>query len=94
MKSMRSIFPAMTLLLLACMASPAWAVKPFVADYEATVKGTLRADAQMKLTRQAPIAGATSSASTARSHRSIKPPCSKTAMAHGARCPATTPPRC
>lgn len=49
MKSLRSILPA-TALLLACMASPAWAVKPFVADYEATVKGSIRADAQMKLT--------------------------------------------
>ncbi|MDI1251900.1 DUF3108 domain-containing protein [Thermomonas sp.] len=49
MKSMRSILPA-TALLLACMASPAWAVKPFVADYEATVKGVIHADAQMKLT--------------------------------------------
>lgn len=37
-------------LLLASMASPAWAVKPFVADYQATVKGAIRADAQMKLT--------------------------------------------
>lgn len=46
---MRSILPA-TALLLACMASPAWAVKPFVADYEATVKGVIHADAQMKLT--------------------------------------------
>lgn len=48
MKSMRSILPA-TALLLACMASPAWAVKPFVANYEATVKGAIHADAQMKL---------------------------------------------
>jgi hypothetical protein len=49
MNSMRSILPA-TALLLACMASPAWAVKPFVANYEATVKGVIHADAQMKLT--------------------------------------------
>ncbi len=37
-------------LLLAVMSSPAWAVKPFVADYDATVKGAIHADAQMKLT--------------------------------------------
>ncbi len=36
--------------MLACLASPAWAVKPFVADYAATVKGAIHADAQMKLT--------------------------------------------
>ena len=49
---MRSMLPVMlpaTALLLACMASPAWAVKPFVADYQATVKGAIRADATMKL---------------------------------------------
>lgn len=40
-----------TALMLACIASPAWAaVKPFVADYQATVKGAIQADAQMKLT--------------------------------------------
>lgn len=50
MKIMRSTLVPATALLLAVMASPAWAVKPFVADYEATVKGTIRADAQMKLT--------------------------------------------
>lgn len=49
MKSTRAIVP-LTALLLACLASPAWAVKPFVADYDATVKGVLHADAQMKLT--------------------------------------------
>lgn len=49
MRSKHFILPATTL-LLACMASPAWAVKPFVADYEATVKGAIHADAQMKLT--------------------------------------------
>ncbi len=48
MKSMRSMLPA-TALLLACMASPAWAVKPFVADYQATVKGAIQADAKMRL---------------------------------------------
>ncbi len=37
-------------LLLAGISSPAWAVKPFVADYDATVKGAIHADAQMKLT--------------------------------------------
>lgn len=49
MKSTRSILP-MTVLVLACLASPAWAVKPFVADYNATVKGALSADAKMTLT--------------------------------------------
>ena len=34
-------------LLLA--AAPAWAVKPFAAEYEANIKGTLQADAQMTL---------------------------------------------
>lgn len=48
MKFMRSILPA-TALLLACMASPAWAVKPFVADYQATVKGAISANAKMTL---------------------------------------------
>lgn len=48
MKSMHSILPVATL-LLAGMSSPAWAVKPFVADYEATLKGAIHADAQMKL---------------------------------------------
>ncbi len=45
----RPLLSAATL-ALALVASPAWAVKPFVADYEATVKGAIRADAQMKLT--------------------------------------------
>lgn len=49
MKSMHAML-SVTALLLAGMASPAWAVKPFVADYEATVKGAVHADAQMKLT--------------------------------------------
>lgn len=49
MKLLRFSLPA-TALLLACMASPAWAVKPFVANYEATLKGAIHADAQMKLT--------------------------------------------
>ncbi len=49
MKSIPFSLPA-TALLLACMASPAWAVKPFVANYEATLKGAIHADAQMKLT--------------------------------------------
>ena len=48
MKSMRSMLPAAAL-LLAAMSSPAWAVKPFVANYEATVKGAIHTDAQMKL---------------------------------------------
>lgn len=48
MNSMRSILPA-TALLLACVATPALAVKPFVATYEATVKGALHADAHMTL---------------------------------------------
>lgn len=45
---MRSLLPV-TALLLAGMSSPAWAVKPFVAEYAATVKGAIHADAQMKL---------------------------------------------
>ncbi len=45
---MRSMLPV-TALLLACMASPAWAVRPFVADYQATIKGAIQADATMKL---------------------------------------------
>lgn len=45
---MRSLLPV-TALLLAGMCSPAWAVKPFVAEYAATVKGAIHADAQMKL---------------------------------------------
>ena len=45
---MRSMLPA-TALLLACLASPAWAVKPFVADYQATVKGAISANAKMTL---------------------------------------------
>ncbi len=49
MKAIRSMLPTAAL-MLACMSSPAWAVKPFVADYEATVKGAIHADAQMKLT--------------------------------------------
>jgi len=49
MKILRTLLPA-TALLLAGIASPAWAVKPFVADYQATVKGAIQADAQMKLT--------------------------------------------
>lgn len=48
MKIMRFMLPA-TALLLAGLASPAWAVKPFVADYQATVRGTIQADARMKL---------------------------------------------
>lgn len=48
MKSIRSILPAAAL-LLAGMSSPAWAVKPFVANYDATVKGAIHADALMKL---------------------------------------------
>lgn len=48
MKAMRSMLSA-TALLLACVASPAWAIKPFVADYQATVKGAIQANAQMKL---------------------------------------------
>ena len=48
MTSMRSILPVAAL-LLAGVASPAWAVKPFVADYQATVKGAIQADAKMKL---------------------------------------------
>lgn len=48
MKSMRSILPA-TALVLACMATPAHAVKPFVADYQATVKGAIQANATMRL---------------------------------------------
>lgn len=36
-----------TTLLLA--AAPAWAVKPFAAEYQANVKGTLQADAQLTL---------------------------------------------
>ncbi|MGV8944404.1 DUF3108 domain-containing protein [Thermomonas sp.] len=38
-----------TALLLACLASPAWAVKPFIADYQATVKGAISANAKMTL---------------------------------------------
>ena len=49
MKILRTLLPT-TALLLACIASPAWAVKPFVADYQATVKGAIQANAQMKLT--------------------------------------------
>jgi hypothetical protein len=49
MKSTRPML-SMIALVLACVASPAWAVKPFQADYNATVKGTLHADAQMTLT--------------------------------------------
>ncbi len=45
---MRSMLPA-TALLLACLASPAWAVKPFIADYQATVKGAISANAKMTL---------------------------------------------
>lgn len=41
--------PATALLSLLLAASPAWAVKPFTADYEANVKGTISADAQMTL---------------------------------------------
>ena len=48
MKSMRSILPA-TALVLACIATPAQAVKPFVADYQATVKGAIQANATMRL---------------------------------------------
>ena len=49
MKSIHAILSATALLLVAA-AGPAWAVKPFVADYAATVKGAVHADAQMKLT--------------------------------------------
>ena len=48
MNILRFMLPA-TALLLAGLASPAWAVKPFVADYQATVKGAIQADARMKL---------------------------------------------
>ncbi|MEO5629674.1 MAG: DUF3108 domain-containing protein [Thermomonas sp.] len=48
MKIMRSLLST-AILALVCVASPAWAVKPFVADYEATVKGAIHTDAQMKL---------------------------------------------
>lgn len=48
MTSQRFLLPAAAL-LLAGMASPAWAVKPFVADYQATVKGAIQADAKMQL---------------------------------------------
>ena len=41
--------PATALLSLLLAASPAWAVKPFTADYQANVKGTISADAQMTL---------------------------------------------
>lgn len=50
MTSKRFLLPAAAL-LLAGMASPAWAVKPFVADYQATVKGAIQADAKMQLKR-------------------------------------------
>ena len=45
MKSVR--VAALLSVLLA--ASPAWAVKPFTADYEASVMGGISADAQMTL---------------------------------------------
>ena len=45
MKSLRTT--ALLSLLLA--AAPAWAVKPFTADYEASVMGGISADAQMTL---------------------------------------------
>ena len=48
MKFMRSMLPA-TAVLFAFMASPAWAVKPFSADYQATVKGAIQANANMRL---------------------------------------------
>ncbi len=48
-KIVRPLLSSATL-SLALVASPAWAVKPFVANYEATVKGAIHADAQMKLT--------------------------------------------
>ena len=53
MKILRSLLPAATLALV-LVANPAWAVKPFVADYEATVKGAIHADAQMKLSSAGP----------------------------------------
>ena len=49
MTSLRSTLPVAALLLIG-VATPAWAVKPFVADYQATVKGAIQADAKMKLT--------------------------------------------
>ena len=36
---------------LVLAAAPAWAVKPFSAEYQANVKGTLQADAQMTLSQ-------------------------------------------
>lgn len=45
---MRYILPA-TALALACITTPAQAVKPFVADYQATVKGAIQANATMRL---------------------------------------------
>ncbi|MFT4178627.1 MAG: DUF3108 domain-containing protein [Thermomonas sp.] len=40
---------ATTLLALLLAALPAWAVKPFTADYQANVKGMIQANAQMSL---------------------------------------------
>ena len=40
---------ATALLSVLLAASPAWAVKPFTADYEANVMGSISADAQMTL---------------------------------------------
>ncbi len=48
MKTLQTLLPV-SALVLACMTGPAWAVKPFVANYEATVKGAIQADARMKL---------------------------------------------
>jgi len=45
MKSLRT--PALLAVLLA--SAPAWAVKPFTADYEASVMGSVSANAQMSL---------------------------------------------
>ena len=38
-----------TLLALLAAALPAWAVQPFPADYQASVKGSIQANAQMSL---------------------------------------------
>ena len=38
-----------TLLALLAAALPAWAVQPFTADYQASVKGSIQANAQMSL---------------------------------------------
>ena len=43
------LFRPATLLALVLAASPAWAVKPFTANYEASVMGSISADATMTL---------------------------------------------